>query len=236
MVPVFNKEKHAYVDPQDNFKYQSVTQWVNQYKKPFAKQQMAQRTATKRGITVEQVLQEWDKQRNDSTEFGTKVHKILETFFVTGNISTDGQHLVESFNMLNLNIETKFSHFEKIVYSKDYGIAGTADIIEDINSEIFNVYDFKTNKAFNITSKYNDFLLPPFQNFPNTEYFVYALQLSLYAYLYEIMSQKFCNRLTVIWLNRDNKQSYDSYTGTWHVFNVPYLRNHLHDALSQKLF
>jgi len=231
--PVFDKNLHSYVDPADNFKFQSVTQWVNTFKKPFDKMTMAARVAKKQKTTVAEVLAGWDKIRDSSTEFGTNIHKILERFFTTQEYEPENETLIESIKLLNINFDIKKTHFEKIVFSKNIGIAGTADVIEHESKHLFNVYDFKTNKNFRISSKYEEQMLGPLNHLPSTEYFIYALQVSMYAYLYECMTGRTPARLRILWLNRYDINNYSSHHGAWKVFNVPYLKDEILQCINQ---
>jgi hypothetical protein len=224
MEPVFNKEQHSYVDPSDQMKYESVTRWVNKFKKPFDRDRLAERSAKKQGITVEQVLANWDKLRDDSTSFGTFVHKALETYFLTGKTTPENEQIVENFHLLDIKFDIINTSFEKIVYNKDIQIAGTADVIEHVGDNMFNVYDFKTNKNFRISSKYDEQMIGPMSHLPGTEYFVYSMQLSMYAYLYEKMTGRTCSRLRILWLNRANIQDYTDFTGIWKIYSIPYLK------------
>jgi len=224
MVPVFDKERHTYIDPQDHTKYESVTRWISKFKKPFDRDKMAERSAKKQGITVEQVLANWEKLKTDSTTFGTHVHKVLETYFATDKVSAENEQIIENFNLLNVKFDAANTCFEKIVYNKDIQIAGTADVIEHVGDNLFNIYDFKTNKNFRITSKFDEQMLDPVSHLPGTEYFVYSMQLSMYAYLYEKMSGRVCSRLRILWLNRANIQDYSDFTGIWKIYSIPYLK------------
>jgi hypothetical protein len=224
MVPVFNKERHSYIDPSDQMKYESVTRWVNKFKKPFDRDRLAERSAKKQGITAEQVLANWDKLRDDSASFGTFVHKALETYFLTGKTTSENEQIVENFHLLDLKFDNVNTAFEQIVYDKDIQIAGTADVIEHVGNDMFNVYDFKTNKNLRISSKYDEQMIGPVSHLPGTEYFVYSMQLSMYAYLYEKMTGRTCCRLRILWLNRANIQDYTDFTGIWKIYSIPYLK------------
>ena len=57
-------------------------------------------------------------------------------------------------------------------FNDDEGVAGTADIIEDLPPEtlLFNVWDFKTNKRFNYENKYGEFLHFPLDHLAHCQY------------------------------------------------------------------
>jgi len=231
MTPVFDKNLHSYVDVLDNFKYESVTQWVSRFKKPFDAQKMAKRVATRRNISVEQVLQEWDQKRDNSTDFGSKIHKALEHYFTEKKIDETNRTIIENFHQLNIDFNLKHTSFEKIVFDKRTRIAGTSDVIEDVGKHMFNVYDFKTNKNFRINTKYDEFMLSPIEHLPSTEYFIYAMQLSMYAYLYNKMTGRCVSSLRVLWYNRKNAEDYADLQGSWKIFNLPYLHTEIEACL-----
>ena len=67
------------------------------------------------------------------------------------------------------------------------------------------VGDFKTNKAFNFFSQYNEFMLKPMDHLSVCEFNTYGLQLSLYAYLHEKSSGKKCTGCVVFYKDKENK-------------------------------
>jgi hypothetical protein len=232
--PIFNVEAHTYTDPADNFKYCSVTRWIEQFKKPFDEQVMAEKIAKREGVPVEFILEEWHEKRESSKIFGTKVHKALEIFHKTGKDSDkDCSIILSSFKNLNLNFSKKDSFFEKLVYNRDLGIAGTSDIIvHNADKKTFNVYDFKTNKKVRYASPFGDSLLGPLKKYPCSEYFTYSLQLSMYAYLYKLMTGLEPMRLKIFWYEREKPEDYTSFSGNWQIINVPYLEEDLINCLS----
>jgi hypothetical protein len=123
--------------------------------------------------------------------------------------------------------------FEKRVYNRDLGIAGTSDIVSISKNNTFDIADFKTNKRFRFTgiTKNDFYLLPPISHLPNCEYFIYSLQLSLYAMLFESMTGLTPGRLTVFWYYRNNTSDYSDLNGEWRVFELPYLKREILDCL-----
>lgn len=225
VVPVFNSELHTYTDPTDDFKYTSVTRWVDRFKPIFDKQTRAAKLAAKEGVSVDFILNDWQQKRENSAKYGTKLHKALETFNNTGSIEdTDCIPVVESFKKLKLNFPGQTFH-EKLVYNRQLGIAGMADIIShNEDSKTFNVFDFKTNKKFRFQTRFTDCqLLAPLEHYPNTEYYHYALQLSMYGFLYKQMSGLDVKRLKIYWYERKDPENYENFEGQWKIFNLPYL-------------
>jgi len=232
-VPIFDEKAHTYTDPKDGFKYLSVTRWVEQFKKPFDEIAMAKKIVARTGVTIELILEEWKKKRDDSKSFGTAVHKELEYFHKTGKGKNKiFEPVIERFKDLKLIFDNKTCFFEKLVFNKKLGIAGMSDVIKhNKDKKTFNVYDFKTNKKLRLNSQFNDFLLEPLNKYPSSEYFVYALQVSMYAYLYKHMSGLEPLRLKIFWYNRKEPENYSNLEGQWDIINVPYLEEEIIQCL-----
>lgn len=235
-VPIFNVKEHTYTDPKENFQYCSVTRWVEKFKPPFDEQDMAKRVAKNEGVPVEMILEEWERKRNNSSEFGTRVHKALEVFCSKGRIVyPEYKTILSSFKELCINLDKKYCEFEKLVFNKKYRIAGTSDIIvKNKDKKTFNVYDFKTNKKFRFTSPFGHRMLGPLEKFPCAEYYAYSMQLSMYAYLYKLMSGLEPLRLKIFWYERFDPENYTKTDGKWHVFNIPYLEEEIIKCLNHE--
>ena len=234
LTPVFDEASHTYTDPIEDFKYTSVTRWVEKFKPKFDEQKMAEKIAYREGVSVELVLEAWEKKRKDSSDFGTKIHKALESYHATGKIlHKEFSDTLNQFKLLKIEFDKKKCFFEKLVFNKSLKIAGMSDIImHNSDKKTFNVYDFKTNKKLRYSSPFNDFMLKPLNHFPNSEYFNYSLQLSMYAYLYKLMSGLEPLRLKIFWYCREEPENYSNLKGVWKIINIPYLEDEIIKCLS----
>lgn len=234
LVPIFDEVAHTYTDPIEDFKYTSVTRWVEKFKPKFNELLMAEKIAGREGVSVDLVLEAWEKKRKDSSEFGTKIHKVLETYHSTGKIIfKEFSDTLNQFKLLKVKFDKKKCFFEKLVYNKSLKIAGTSDIImHNSDKKTFNVFDFKTNKKLRYFSPFGDSMLKPLNHFPNSEYFNYSLQLSMYAYLYKLMSGLEPLRLKIFWYCREEPENYNNLKGEWKIVNVPYLEEEILKCLN----
>jgi len=225
--PHFDAALHTYADS-DGFKYTSVTRWIDKYKPFFDKEKIAQKVAQKNNISVEMVLKEWDEKRDNSAVFGTRVHKAIETFNSKDGLIEDAECTVVMNKLLEakINLNKKDCYFEQIISDRSLGIAGTADVVEIADKKSFNIYDFKTNKKFRFQTMFgNETLLKPFNHLPNTEYFLYAFQLSMYAYMLKRITKMEPKKLRVLWYQRDEPENYSNFNGSWKIYDVPYLEH-----------
>ena len=74
--------------------------------------------------------------------------------------------------------------------------------------------NFKTNKKFKFTTDFNDFFVDPISHLTYCEFNMYALQLSMYAYMHELVTGKKCKKLVVFYLNQDK----------WIPYHLNYLK------------
>ena len=233
--PIFNEKSHKYIDPEDGFIYRNVTSWLENFKPHFDFDAISQAVANRDGLDVEQVREDWTNKKVTSANFGTNFHKIFEQYYTTGKIiDKKFINVVKEFDSLELiDLKNKKVLFEKRVFNKDLGIAGTSDIVSISKNGTFDIADFKTNKRFRFTgvSKNDFYLLPPINHLPNCEYFLYALQLTMYAMLFESMSGLKPGRLTVFWYYRNNASDYNDLNGEWRIFEVPYLKREILDCI-----
>jgi hypothetical protein len=198
----FDKEKHIYNTGEIQLK--SVSNVIKKYHKNINFKQVAFFVAKSRGITVEEVLTEWEETKNNACKQGTLVHTFSELY--TSNfdkvIANNGyeQAVINFWDLLPTNLVPFL--FELQMYSKSLGIGGTADIIlYNTNTGKFVIADYKTNK--DIYKNYNKTkLLTPFNNLLDNPLNKYKIQLSLYQILFEQCGFQVENRF-LIWLKED---------------------------------
>jgi hypothetical protein len=150
-------ETHTYVnDKFPDMKYTSVTTVLGKYKEQFDEDYHAQRVADRRGVTKAEVIAEWRETNRLANEYGTNLHAILERFLLAPHriysprdeyektvinafkkvCGDEGLTLINSDRL-------KPEHIMSYEFNDKVGIAGTSDIIEDIDYDKFNVWDFK---------------------------------------------------------------------------------------------
>jgi len=99
---------------------------------------------------LEMAKQESDRQRDESATLGKIIHKWVEDYIMGRNpeMPDDSRVMIGVNNFLEW-VETnkiKFLWAEKVVYSKQYGYVGTADIGIQIGKKMYLV-DIKTGNA-----------------------------------------------------------------------------------------
>lgn len=200
----FDKDSHTYTNILTDEKYISVTTLLGKYVKPFDSDYHAERVAKREGVSKDFILSIWKEQNNTANEKGTKIHKLLEDYIGEGIMDNMYGWLYGAYDRVLSEVVSKYDTVlsEHMLYNHEYKIAGTSDLIYD-HGDTFTVADFKTNKEFKFENKYNEYLLDPVSHIMYSQFSVYALQLSLYAYMHELDTGKKCRKLVSLYLKDD---------------------------------
>jgi len=222
----FYPETHTYINDTTQEKYISCTTLLSKYKKPFDVDGHSKRIARREGVSQQFILDSWKDAADQGHLKGNTYHKIMENFIKDNTVESGYEDLIDNFakKTAGIIINTSNVMSEQLLVLHDYRVAGTADLIVE-NKQNFAIFDFKTNKKFNFTSKYNEFLLEPVDYLTNCEFTVYALQLSLYAYMFEMKTGKKCASLKTFYL-RDFSAKF------WQEINIPYMKDSIEKLLN----
>ena len=225
---VFNKiqfveGEHRYFIDKEPAHTLSVTRLIKRYKREFQKEAMAKRVANKLGVSVKQVLADWEMNGLYSTTIGTMFHRYVESFYTKQKINSD----LSDFEKLGFDERTKIKenlpvmvkYFQNF-YSKhpeykclknefvvgdieDTKICGTADMLCLNQNNGLEIFDFKTNKKINTSSKYAK-LFYPFDDMDECEFNEYTIQLNVYKYFIEKYTGLKVDGLKLVWIQPTN--------------------------------
>lgn len=206
----FDENSHTYTHTETKEKFISVTTLLGKYKKPFDKEFHAKRVADREGVPIEMVLEMWENEKNKACDRGTNIHKLLEDYIEYGEVNDTFSWLYKSYDK---SVEWHVDSFNKILsesvlYNEEFKVAGMADLIYEHKNGEFTVGDFKTNKKFRFSSPFGERMLEPVDHLHNCEFNVYALQLSMYAYMYEKQTGKKCRKCVIFYLKDDAFRAY----------------------------
>lgn len=228
---ILEESTHTYKNLlQPEFKYISVTRLLHLYEQEFDADYHSKRVAERDGVSQQEILDRWKEINRIAIEYGKKVHAIMERYLLNKSkfyIPRDDfeRTVLLEFDKINLLTDHKILHPEYVLshpLMENFGIAGCADVIEDVDDVKFNLWDFKTNRELTYDTLYNEWLKFPVSHISQTKYNVDCLQISLYAYFYELESGKRVNKLGVIYWDRGDDLT--SEIGVWKVLYLPYMK------------
>jgi hypothetical protein len=208
--------EHVYIHKKSGEKFKSVTTVLSMLEPHFPAEEVAfaisqqadeDRKPEYRGMDKEQILTEWERINKEANEYGTEIHEILERYLLAGRIyipkSDYERKIITLFQEVDDMRGTIYP--ETVLFSEKHRLAGTADIIEDCG-DYFNVRDFKTNKKIKYISEYGHWLNKPVSHLSDCQYNIYALQMSIYAYMYQMETRKKVGRMNLYYLNPETEK------------------------------
>jgi len=217
----FNDEDHTYV--MNGKKLISGTSFVGLFKEKFDSAKEAEKYAKKHKKNVEEVIAEWDFKRDYSAIKGTYLHAFAENYWGNKVFPHDPALSVNRFGedvvVEDLDkCKEMFKQFyedasptlcpialELVVGLEDDGIAGMIDkLMWNSKAQEIQIWDYKTNKEINMSSKFRKKMKFPIQWLDECEYVAYSLQLNLYKYIIEKATNLKVGDLYLIWITEKN--------------------------------
>ncbi len=165
----------------------SATTFVNGYFAPFDELRIATDLCTNNSRYADKTVQDLLNQWKNETQAGTDAHKELDNYFINGSIPAmpKAKHGMEWMKRQNWDGMELCS--EVGIFSESLGIAGTVDlIVRDTATNIFSLYDWKTNKKLDYSGYGRKGIQPPTAHMEDCKFIKYSLQLSLYRYILEL--------------------------------------------------
>lgn len=202
-------EEHKYYNRDTGDQYTSISAILSKFKPKFEEDRIASAIARRDGRKKEDIIAEWRATNKTATDFGTyKVHNPIENWIKANGFyfPTDDyeKQVIESFKKLGLlNAETVMA--EEVLWIDEKKIAGTSDLVLDYG-DFFDVNDYKSNKKLTYRSDYSKWMLGCLSHLSDCSYNAYAIQLSFYAYMYQLRTGKKLRELKILWWNRDTME------------------------------
>lgn len=202
--------KHVYIHRITGKQYSSVTKAISLIEPEFEAYTIAKAIENQLdvikdpkylGMKQQEILDYWQLLNDEANEYGTRVHDIVEKYLKADKWwfpeDTLARKVIEGFQNLGID-EGIVMYPERIMFAEEYQLAGMSDLIVDIDEWFFDVGDWKTNKEFNFFNKFgHQTLLKPFDHLQNCQWSIYTIQLSTYAYMYELETGKKCRQIWV---------------------------------------
>jgi hypothetical protein len=240
--PVYlEPEKHIYIHRETGEHYTSVTKVIHDYVNVFEEDKIAEAISKRhpsrqkekyKGLSKAQILEYWQRLNDEANEYGTLIHETIETFLLKNKFYFPSDPLqkkvIKAFLELGMD-EGECVWPERIMFSKKHKLAGTADLKIDINHDYFDIGDWKTNAEFNFFDAFGfKTLKAPLNHLQDCHYSIYSIQLSIYAYMYELETGKKCRQIWIGYWNRE--------TETFSKIPITYLKHEAKQVLEQHRF
>ena len=187
---LFNKEDHTY--SKNGKPYLSGSTFAHMFEKEFPRDAIAQKVANANDRTVEDVLAGWDSKGEISLQYGTLIHKCIETFIKYGETPSNEYLAGIVGDWDEVFGDEQIDSTELFVQDDAHQLCG---VIDGLAGD--TIYDWKTGDIHKKTSHTLG------KEFPNDRLSLYTLQLNFYRYICEQNGRKI-NHLVIGWLNGEH--------------------------------
>ena len=237
----FHEEQHFYT--LNDYKFGiSATSLIETYGQEFDSDSVSQMVANKRGISQQEVLNEWKKENEFSCIKGSCIHLKAQSLWMgtnyeidynTINSNIDKNRLKKEYDIMSkqaINFYNDYKNMydmiqdEFIVWSKEFDIAGSIDgIMYNKYTQQCCILDFKSNKDLQFESKYHKKMKVPLHKLDDVNGQHYYIQLSIYKYLIEKYTNIKVDETFIVYFNI-NANNYE-------IIKTPYLKNEVEKIL-----
>jgi len=211
----FDEPTHIYtIDGDSN--YTSVTTFVHSHFEHFDADKIIDKMMKSSkwapghkywGKTPEEIKDEWEINRNEASNAGTKMHLDIEKFY--NNISVDNDS--EEFSYFT-NFQNSFAkslkpwRTEMMVWDKDYKLAGSVDMLFENKDNNLEIYDWKRSKEIVESPRFNKCGNKEcIEHIPDSNFWHYSLQLNTYKHLIEKNYGRTVSGMYLVCLHPNNK-------------------------------
>lgn len=191
---IFDPISHTYSIGEK--KLSGVTTFISKYKNKFDIKSVAENFAKKHNLDKNELILKWEKEGIESIKQGTQVHELLDNYFLNGIIENKNNttkcdiaiKIIYDFFKTNRLVCV---HSEYLIYDEYLGLASMIDCIVKNKDGDYFILDWKTNKKIE-KNGYGKKMLYPFNNYPDSSFYHYSLQLSLYKRMLKNFNIKDC--------------------------------------------
>lgn len=237
----FHEEQHFYT--LNDYKFGiSATSLIETYGQEFDSDSVSQMVANKRGISQQEVLNEWKKENEFSCIKGSCIHLKAQSLWMgtnyeidynTINNNIDKNRLKKEYDIMSKQAINFYNDYkdmydmiqdEFIVWSKEFDIAGSIDgIMYNKYTQQCCILDFKSNKDLQFESKYHKKMKVPLHKLDDVNGQHYYIQLSIYKYLIEKYTNIKVDETFIVYFNI-NADNYE-------IIEIPYLEKEVKEIL-----
>lgn len=229
---VFHDDTHSYYIGDKTLT--STTTLIKQFVKPFDTEGHSQRYALKNGLSVEEVLAEWDFKRESSASKGTELHKYAELKFASKAYNPSEEDLplklremADKFHSDSIGRLIPIRS-ELVIGDTELLIGGMIDqLFYNVKADEIQIWDYKTNKEINTYSKYKSKMTNGLNHLQECEYNTYSLQLAIYKKIIERNTGLKLGDSYICWINENNE--------TYKTFKMANMTNEVDFIFNQKL-
>ena len=179
------------------------------------------------GLSVDDIKKSWQKNAENASNKGTKLHKDIEAFYNDIEVCNNSVEF-NFFLRLNDRLKDKFKAYrtEWIIFDEEIKLAGSVDMCYEDKEGNYYLFDWKRSKQIIKENNYRKGKYP-LNHIDDTNYWRYALQLNIYKYILEKNYMKAISSLYLVKLH-PVQQNYE-------VISIPDLTTEVNLMIKQRI-
>jgi hypothetical protein len=262
-LPIVNFQEDKHILTRENGKVlQSVSKFLARFEPEFdssliswmmARKQLRLLRGWKKGdpdipeeeiqVRKAEILAEWDALRDDAADHGHGIHKVMEDAIISRKSENwQVQRLLQEYGLYYQDYKSEIKLCHPL-----YGLGGITDMagIRKGKDLVVDVEDYKSNKRKGITYMsgkiddkgvfkfYNEFFKAPIQHLEHCNYVRNCLQISIYAYLLELLLNCKIGRLAFRFIDLEDEDPAEIMSINYHP--IPYMRDSVINMIQSTL-
>jgi ATP-dependent exoDNAse (exonuclease V) beta subunit len=156
------------------------------------------------GMTKEEIIRSWDKNRDCAAESGTKMHYDIECYWNQMPINNDSIEYGYFQNFVRDFPELKPYRTEWTIYYEELKLSGSIDMVFENPDGTLQIYDWKRCKEIKYENYGKMAHRECIRHLPDTNFWHYALQLNTYRKMLEANYGKKVTGLYLVCMHPDN--------------------------------
>jgi ATP-dependent exoDNAse (exonuclease V) beta subunit len=178
------------------------------------------------GMTKEEILADWDNNRDRAASAGTKMHYDIECYFNGMDVVNDSVEFGYFMQFRKDFPDLVPYRTEWMVYYEELKLSGSIDMIFENPDGTLQIYDWKRCQEIKHEDPYGKYAATScISHLPDTNFWHYALQLNMYKTILEHKYEKKVTGLYLVCIHPDNV--YKNYQR----IEVPVLENEMRDLV-----
>ena len=178
------------------------------------------------GKTRENILADWDANRDQAACAGTKMHYDIECYFNGMEVNNESIEFQYFKRFVNDFPELIPYRTEWTVYYEEYKLSGSIDMVFENPDGTIQIYDWKRCKSIDREAfGSSTAIIPCINHMPDSNFWHYAIQLNMYKMILEHKYGKKVTGLYLVCLHPENGHE------DYERIEVPMLNEEIHELL-----
>ncbi len=200
----FTEEGHKYTIDGDS-DYLSVTTWNHSHFPHFDPDRVIKKMKAGRnwensqyyGMESEAIKKLWKDRGREASKAGTEMHYDIERFYNGQPVANDSKEFSDFLKFDAGRGDLIPYRTEWMIYDKELRFAGSIDMVFENPDGTLQLYDWKRSKEIKRTNRWECGLTECVSHVPNSNYWLYSLQLNTYK---AILERNYGKRVTDMYL------------------------------------